>query len=127
MQGILNTIAGVFLVILGILAVFFLWGMMSVWFQGKMGEATHRKASFARKVIVEQALAEKEAAQLRAEAIEIVGQKAKEYPEYRYQEFLGNLGEAIVQGHVEQIIYIPTEANLPIMEAGRLIEYNDAQ
>ena len=45
---------------------------------------------------------------------------AQKYPEYRQQEFIGAFAEAIQSGQVEQIIYVPTEANIPIVEAGRV-------
>lgn len=84
-----------------------------------VGEAEFVRAEQNRRILVEQARAEKDAALLRAEAIEIVGQAAKDFPEYRYQEFLGAFGEALQSDQVEQIVFIPTEANIPITEAGR--------
>lgn len=110
------------LIALGIMGLTLMWGGFVVWYKGKIGEANLRQASFERKVIVEQALAEKEAAMLRAEATKIVGEMARKFPEYRFQEFLGNLGEAILQGNVEKIIYLPTEAGIPILEAPRFNE-----
>jgi len=59
-----------------------------------------------------------EAAELRAEAIRIVGAASKEFPEYRTQEFIGAFGEAMQNGNIQKIIYVPTEANIPIIEAG---------
>ncbi|WP_312307640.1 hypothetical protein [Acinetobacter variabilis] len=47
------------------------------------------------------------------------GQAAKDYPEYRKQEFIGAFGEALREGRIQQIIYVPTEANIPIVEAGK--------
>ena len=85
------------------------------------GEAELRRAEQNRQIQVEQAQAERDAATLRAEAIEIVGQAAKDYPEYRYQEFLGGFTEALRAGTVDQIIYVPTEAGIPVMEAGRMV------
>jgi regulator of protease activity HflC (stomatin/prohibitin superfamily) len=68
---------------------------------------------------VAQARAEKEAAELRADAIKIVGAAATEYPQYRIQEFIGAFAEAMNNGKIEKIIYVPTEANIPIVEAGK--------
>jgi regulator of protease activity HflC (stomatin/prohibitin superfamily) len=76
-------------------------------------------AEYARKVQVAQAEGEKEAASLRAEAIKIVGQAATDYPQYRQQEFIGAFAEALKDGKIQQIIYVPTEANIPIIEAGK--------
>lgn len=88
----------------------------TVWEQGKTGEAELRRAEQNRQIQVEQARAEKEAAELRADAIAIVGQAAKDFPEYRKQEFIGAFGEAMREGHIQKIIYVPTEANIPIIE-----------
>jgi len=82
------------------------------------GEAVVARANGAKMALVAQATAEKDAAQLRADAIKIVGQAAKEFPEYRQQEFIGSFAEALHQGKISQIIYVPTEANIPITEAG---------
>lgn len=99
-----------------------MWGIpiYSVWQQGLSGEADLKKAQQTRLILVEQAKAEKESAGYRAEAIEIVGQAAKDFPEYRIQEFLGSLGEAFREGNLSQVIYIPTDGVLPITEAYRL-------
>lgn len=81
------------------------------------GEAALAQAESTKKVLVTQAQAEKDAASLRADAIKIVGQAAKDFPEYRQQEFIGAFGEAMQNGKIEKIIYVPTEANIPIIEA----------
>ena len=47
---------------------------------------------------IEQARAELESAELRSKAIEVIGKSAKEYPEYREQEFIGAFGEALREG-----------------------------
>lgn len=86
------------------------------------GEAEYVRAEQNRRILVEQARAEKDAAELRAEAIEIVGQAAKDFPEYRMQEFLGAFGEALQSDNIDKIIFVPTEANIPVTEAGRSVE-----
>lgn len=88
----------------------------NVWTAKMDGEATLAHANQSRQVIVTQAEAELQAAKARAEAIGIVGKMAKEYPEYRQQEFIGAFAEALKEGKVNQIIYVPTEANIPILE-----------
>lgn len=90
-----------------------------VWSAQKDGEAVLAHAHAARMVLVTQAEAEREAAVKRAEAIKIVGQAAKDFPEYRTQEFIGAFAEALREGKMSQVIYVPTEANIPITEAGR--------
>ena len=91
-----------------------------VWNSDMTGRAKLAESENARKVLIEQARAEQEAAKMRAEAIAIVGKAAKEYPEYRQQEFLGAFAEALKEGNISQIMYVPTEANIPITEASRL-------
>lgn len=83
------------------------------------GKAILAEAQHAKMARIEAAKAEKESAQLTADAISIVGEAAKKYPEYRKQEFMMAFGEALREGNIEQIMYIPTEANLPITEAGK--------
>ena len=91
-----------------------------VWNAGMSGKAALMQAEQEKQIAVETAKAEVEAAKLRAEAIALVGKASQQYPEYRQQEFIGAFGEAIKSGQVEQIIYVPTEANIPIVEAGRM-------
>lgn len=89
----------------------------SVWEQGKRGEAALKKAEQTKQIMIETARAEKEAATLRAEAIQIMGQAAKEYPEYRLQEFMGAFGEALQSCEIDKIVMVPTEANIPLVKA----------
>lgn len=93
----------------------------NVWRSGLSGEASLKRAVQTRQIQVEQARGEKEAASLRAEAIAIMGKAAKDFPEYRQQEFIGAFAEAMKDGRINQIIYVPTEANIPITEAGRFV------
>lgn len=99
---------------------FFMWLIpkYGVWVAGLSGKATLMRAEQEKLVLIETAKAEVEAATLRAQAIEAVGAAAQKYPEYRTQEFIAAFGEAIQSGQIEQIIYVPTEANIPIVEAG---------
>jgi len=112
------TVSGmvVVLVVFVLMAGIPLW---NVWRQGLSGEALLAKATQTRKVMIETARAEKESAQLRADAIGIMGAAAKEFPEYRQQEFIQAFGEALREGTISQIIYVPTEGNIPILEAGK--------
>ncbi|WP_417396912.1 hypothetical protein [Gimesia chilikensis] len=97
--------------------IMFILPMWRVWSQGKVGEAMLRKAEQEKQILIEQAKAEVEAARLRAEAIQIVGKAAQEFPEYRKQEFIGAFAEALQNDSIDKIIYVPTEANIPIIEA----------
>ena len=83
------------------------------------GKAALAEATFTKQARVESARAEQEAAQLTADAIAIVGEAAQQYPEYRQQEFYLALGEALKEGKINQILYLPTEAGMPITEAGK--------
>jgi regulator of protease activity HflC (stomatin/prohibitin superfamily) len=82
-----------------------------------VGEAELAQSEHQKKILVEQARAEMEAAKLRAEAIQIVGKASQEFPEYRHQEFIGAFAEALKEGNIDQIIYVPTETNVPIVTA----------
>jgi regulator of protease activity HflC (stomatin/prohibitin superfamily) len=97
-----------------------LYPQYNVYKQRLSGQAVLAHADAAREVQVRQAQGEKEAASLRAEAIKIVGQASKDFPEYRQQEFIGAFAEAVKEGKINQIIYVPTEANIPITETRRL-------
>lgn len=94
-----------------------------VWSMEMQGKAKLAEASQSRQIQVEQAKAEKESATLRADAIAIVGQATKDFPEYRQQEYIGAFAEALKEGKMSQIIYIPTEAGMPILEAGRKVSH----
>jgi len=106
-------------VILTIALLMTILPIYNVWKQGLSGEAALARAEQTKKITIETARAEVEAAKLRAEAIQIMGEAAKAYPEYRHQEFIGAFGEALREGTIKQIIYVPTEANIPILEATR--------
>lgn len=118
----LKFIAGGTLVIIFIIA-FLMWMIptYSVWQQEQTGKAKLARAAQERQIMVEQANAELEAAGIRAQAIELVGEMAAKYPEYRQQEFIGAFAEALKEGNIDQIYYIPTEAGIPITEAGRFV------
>lgn len=91
----------------------------NVWRAGLAGEARLREAESTKRILIETAKAEVESAKLRSEAIALVGAAAAKYPEYRQQEFIGAFAEALREGNVDQIMYVPTEANVPITESGR--------
>ena len=79
------------------------------------------KTEHEKQIMIETAKAEVESAKLRAEAIKLVGEMAQQFPEYREQEFIAAFGEAVQSGAIDQIIYVPTEAGIPIIEAGRAV------
>ena len=117
-----NTPIGLFFGVATVAFVVFLFWVLpvwNVWKQGLSGEAELARAEQTKKIMIETARAEVEAAELRAKAIEIMGEAAKNYPEYRLQEFMGAFAEALKEGNIQQIIYVPTEANIPVLEAGK--------
>ena len=108
------------LVIIGLVGLWmYIYPQWNVWSSTLKGEAELRRAEQAKLIMIETAKAEKQAAEHRAEAIQIMGAAAKEFPEYRQQEFMQAFGEALREGQISQVIYVPTEANLPILEAGQ--------
>jgi regulator of protease activity HflC (stomatin/prohibitin superfamily) len=107
------------LIVVLVLATMYAYPQYNVYSSRLSGEAALAHAHAARQVLVQQAQAEKDAALLRSEAIAIVGKAAKDFPEYRQQEFIGAFAEAMHNGKINQIIYVPTEANIPLLEAGK--------
>lgn len=113
--------------VLGII-VFALWGCprYQVYLSGKGGEAEYARAESNRKIktleasamqdsAVMLAQAEVERAKGVAEANKIIGDSLKgndAYLRYLWIDSLNDTGD-------QTIVYIPTEANLPILEAGR--------
>lgn len=113
-----NIVILITITIVAIIGLMFGLPIYGVWQQEYAGRAALAKASQTRQVLITQAQAEREAATARAEAISIMGEAAKKYPEYRQQEFIGAFAEALREGNISQIMYVPTEANIPITEAG---------
>ncbi|HVK97752.1 MAG TPA: hypothetical protein VM368_08040 [Flavisolibacter sp.] len=116
---------------LGLILLFFLviigfWGcpMYNVWQQEMSGKAEFAKAEQNRRIKVEEAranleseklnaMAEVERAKGAAQAIQIEnGALTEKYIQYLWVRQQNNLND-------KTVIYIPTETNLPILEAGR--------
>ena len=107
-------------IILGLIfGAVWVWSSLRVMNATSIGKAELAQAEQNRQIKITTAQAEKDAAVLQAEAIRIVGQAAKDFPEYRHQEFLSAFGEALREGKMNQVVYVPTEANIPIMESGK--------
>lgn len=90
------------------------------------GASELARATQNRKIKIEEAQAEKEAAKMRAEAEverakgvaeanKIIGDSLKGNEAYLRYLWINGLQE----GATPQVIYVPTEAGLPILEAGR--------
>lgn len=113
--SIISVVIAILLIILGMFGAKY----YKVWALEMDGKALLMKASQEKQILIETAKAEKEAAMERAEAIKIIGEASQKYPEYRTQEFIGAFGDALKDGKINQIIYVPTEANIPILEVGK--------
>lgn len=97
----------------------------NVWQQDLAGKASLARASQDRQIAVQEALAKKEAAVNLAEAEierakgvakanQIIGDSLRNNEEYLRYLWIDGL-----QQNKSQVIYVPTEANLPILEAGK--------
>jgi regulator of protease activity HflC (stomatin/prohibitin superfamily) len=96
-----------------------------VYVQEMEGKAKLREAESSRQILVEEAKAKEQAAKMLAnaeverakgvaEANKIIGDSLKDHPEY-----LTYLWIKEVNADGNAVIYVPTEAGLPILEAGR--------
>jgi regulator of protease activity HflC (stomatin/prohibitin superfamily) len=118
-QAILSVV--LIIVVLGL----FMWGIpkYKVYSRELNGKAQLKEAEWSRKIAVQEAEAEKDSASLKAEAEVIrakgiaeanriiAGSITEGYLKYRFIEGLND-------GNSE-VIYVPTEANLPVLEAVR--------
>lgn len=111
-------IAGVLLLSGGCM---FGWPQYKVWQQNKEGEAELAKAEQNRQIKVQEAEAEQEAASKQAEANRILGESIRQYPESMEQKWV----EAIEKTS-NQVIYLPTEASVPITESARMAQKSTA-
>ncbi len=100
------------------------WPQYNVYRQRKDGEAQLAHAQFSKEVAVAEAKAKMESATLLAQADtiramgvaasnRIIGASLKNNPEYLHWLWIDQIEKA-------NVIYVPTEANLPIIEASRL-------
>lgn len=126
----MNALLGV----LGFIGVVLIGGIMmygcpkyNVYAQRMQGQAILAHAQSSREVAVAEAKAKMESAELLAQAEvmrargvaqanQIIGASLKGNEDYLRYLWINNL-EGIKEG---QVIYVPTEAGLPILEAGRL-------
>ena len=129
-QGQTETILIVLGVVLGLILLigcFYVIPIYKVWAAGKAGEAELKKAEQNRQIAIEEARARMEAAKMLAEAEverakgvaeanKIIGDSLEGNDLYLRYLWVNTLAEA---GGNRQIIYVPTEAQLPILEAGR--------
>ena len=104
-----------------------------VWSKERSGLARLREAEWSRQIRVEEANAEMEAAKLlrqaeverahgAAEAIEIIGEGLRENEAYIRYLWIQGLHDGS-----SEVIYVPTEGNLPILEATRRFDLSSIQ
>lgn len=97
-----------------------------VYSQTLRGQANLREQEWSKKITIESARAEKESAVLKAEAEvaraegvakanAIIGESLKNNEQYLRYLWINQLQS----GEGKEVIYIPTEAGLPILEAGK--------
>ena len=102
----------------------------NVWQQGLAGEAELARAEQNRQIKIQEAKAKLEAAEFlnqaerkRAEGVaaanEIIAQGLKDNENYLKYLWIQGITES--EGSAPTIIYVPTEAGLPILEAGRTV------
>lgn len=119
---------GVFLVVACIGGCMGFGPKYTVYQQRMEGEAELAKAQYSKQVLVQEAEAKKQSAQSYAEAEviraagvakanKIIGDSLKDNESYLRYLWINKLGDAEGKG---QVIYVPTEAGLPILEANRL-------
>lgn len=115
------------IVVLGIIiGILVAWPNYNVWRREMSGKAELQEATWNRQIAVEEAQAELESASLLrdaevvraggvAEAIVIIGDSLQNNESYLRYLWIQSLHDSY-----GEVIYVPTEANLPILEAGRL-------
>ena len=114
-----------FLVLLGVSAMVGVPQYM-VWQQGQSGLAKLREAEYSRQILVQEGQAKRDAAGMLAEAEIARAKGVAEANRIIGDSLQGNeayLRYLWVQGLSDgngEVIYVPTEANIPILEATRL-------
>lgn len=107
---------------------FFMWGhpVYRIWQREQAGKAELAQAEWNRKITIQEAEAKMESSKFLAraeierakgvaEANKIIGQSLEGNESYLRYLWIHGLQES-----TSDVIYVPTEANLPILEAGRL-------
>lgn len=123
-------VMGLFLLLGGISTCCYIQPQYNVWAQQKAGEAELAKAESTRKVAILEAQAKRDSAEMLAEAEvkraegvaranQIIGDSLKGNDAYLRYLWIQGLENGTNQ---HQVIYVPTEANLPILEAGRAVQ-----
>lgn len=115
-------------IVIAIIAVMYIYPKYTVYSNRLAGEAELARAESNRRIAIEEANAKRESAKaladaeiIRAEGVaqanKIIGDSLKQNEGYLRYLYIQSLSEAETRGN--KVIYIPTEAGLPILEAGR--------
>lgn len=123
--GLLFIATGIFALISVVFCILIGGAKYNLWASALSGEAELRKAEWNRQITVREAQAKKDSAIMLAqaeierakgvaEANRIIGQSLKGNEDYLRYLWIDSL-----QQTKDQIIYVPTEAGLPILEAER--------
>lgn len=125
---------GIQITVASIVIVLILWGLSlwigpkyAVWQQGLEGQAELAKADYSKQVAVQEAQAKKDSASLLADAEvlraggvakanAIIGESLKNNEAYLRYLWITDVAGSNVD---KSVVYVPTEANLPILEATR--------
>lgn len=125
----------VFAAIVFIVACFFVYPIYNVWSSEKAGQAMLAHAQSSKEIAVAEAKAKLESATMLADAEvarakgvaqanQIIGESLKNNDSYlRYLWITEVAGKDVNK----TVVYIPTETNIPIMEAGRIVPKKDAE
>lgn len=119
------TTIGIFLVLFITVGCLIGCPQYNVYQQKKAGEAKLREAESSRQIAIQEAKAKLESAEMLAEADtirahgvarsnEIIGASLRDNEAYLHWLWIDN-----IEKNPQAVIYVPTEANLPILEAGR--------
>lgn len=125
-EGELGVLIVAVVIVLAIIAIMWMWPRYNLYRARISGQAQLAESVSAKQVKVQDAIAQKEAAQSLADAEviraggvakanKIIGDSLKDNEAYLRYLFVNNL-----QDTKDQVIYIPTEAGLPVLEAQRL-------
>ncbi len=123
--GLVCIVIAIFICILVCFGIGGVYSKFNLWSSALSGEAELRKADWNRQITVREAQAKKDSAVLLADAEverakgvakanKIIGDSLKGNEEYLRYLWIDSL-----QQTKDQIIYVPTEAGLPILEAGK--------
>jgi regulator of protease activity HflC (stomatin/prohibitin superfamily) len=118
------------IVIVLLIALFFMFGypLLNVWQQEMHGKAELKRAEGNRQILIQEAEAKKQASKALAEAeVErargvaeanrIIGGSLHDNENYLRYLWIHNL-----EAGGNQVIYVPTEAGLPILESGKRLD-----